>query len=82
MSMSSLAQSLSRKVAVVTGGSRGIGLSIADALLARGASVLITGRDESHLDAARKDLSQHGSDRIHAVRADVRPNASAGWTSS
>jgi 3-oxoacyl-[acyl-carrier protein] reductase len=72
MGMSSLAQSLPGKVAVVTGGSRGIGLSIAEALLARGASVLITGRDESQLDAARKDLSKDASDRIHSVRADVR----------
>jgi 3-oxoacyl-[acyl-carrier protein] reductase len=70
--MSSLAKSLPVKVAVVTGGSRGIGLSIAEALLARGASVLITGRDESQLDAARKDLSKDASDRIHSVRADVR----------
>ena len=33
------------KVAVVTGGNRGIGLAIARALVAEGCSVLITGRD-------------------------------------
>ncbi len=72
MGMSSAAQSLSGKVAVVTGGSRGIGLSIAEALLARGASVLITGRDGSQLDAARKGLAKDAADRIQSVRADVR----------
>jgi NAD(P)-dependent dehydrogenase (short-subunit alcohol dehydrogenase family) len=71
MGMSSDAQTLSGKVAVVTGGSRGIGLSIADVLLARGASVVITGRDSSHLEAGRKRLKDRG-DRVHAVRADVR----------
>jgi 3-oxoacyl-[acyl-carrier protein] reductase len=72
MSMSSVAQSLSGKVAVVTGGSRGIGLSIAEALLARGASVLITGRDESQLEEARKDLAKSAGDRVYPLRADVR----------
>src|SRR5271169_1564306 len=37
------------KVAVVTGGSRGIGYAIARALAAEGCSVVITGRDESSL---------------------------------
>jgi len=72
MGMGSDAQTLSGKAAVVTGGSRGIGLSIAEALLARGASVVITGRDSSHLEAARKRLGKDGGDRVHAVRADVR----------
>ena len=77
MGMSSEAQTLSGKVAVVTGGSRGIGLSIAEALLARGASVVITGRDTSHLEAARKRLSKDHADRVHTVRADVRDSDDA-----
>jgi 3-oxoacyl-[acyl-carrier protein] reductase len=72
MVMSSGAQTLAGKAAVVTGGSRGIGLSIAEALLSRGASVVITGRDSSHLETARKRLGKDGADRVHAVRADVR----------
>jgi 3-oxoacyl-[acyl-carrier protein] reductase len=66
---------LSGQSALVTGGSRGIGLAIADALLAAGAGVVITGRDESHLEKARGDLRRVGreaADRLHAVRADVR----------
>ncbi len=58
------------KVAVVTGGSRGIGLSIAAALLRAGASVAITGRDQSHLDAARGTLAS--GPRLRAIRADVQ----------
>jgi NAD(P)-dependent dehydrogenase (short-subunit alcohol dehydrogenase family) len=72
MSMSSDAQTLSGKIAVVTGGSRGIGLSIAEALITRSASVVITGRDTSHLEAARKRLSKDHADRVYTVRADVR----------
>ena len=79
MGMTSPAPTLHEKVAVVTGGSRGIGLSIAAALLARGAAVVITGRDESHLDTTRTQLAKDAGDRIHAVRADVRdPGDAAG----
>jgi NAD(P)-dependent dehydrogenase (short-subunit alcohol dehydrogenase family) len=56
------------KVALITGGSRGIGLGIASALAAQGMAVGITGRDERSLDTARKKL---GTDAI-ALRADVQ----------
>ena len=59
------------KVAVVTGGSRGIGFAIAGALLREGASVMISGSTQSHLDAATKNLTTH-SGRVSAVKADVR----------
>lgn len=64
------ASSLSHRVALVTGGSKGIGLAIAAALLARGARVVITGRDVAALDAARQHLGS--SDAVEAVAADVR----------
>jgi NAD(P)-dependent dehydrogenase (short-subunit alcohol dehydrogenase family) len=63
---------LSGKSAVVTGGSRGIGFSIAEALLSAGASVVITGRDDSQLEQARKQLAGTRGEGIFAVRADVR----------
>jgi NAD(P)-dependent dehydrogenase (short-subunit alcohol dehydrogenase family) len=51
---------LSGKVAVVTGGSKGIGFGIAEALVKNGASVLICGRDEHDLRQAIDALAEHG----------------------
>lgn len=69
---------LSGKIALVTGGSRGIGLAIADGLLAAGAAVVITGRDEAHLERARAALGESGRHaRVHAARRDVGDPAQA-----
>ena len=65
-------ESLSGQVAFVTGGSRGIGLAIARALLAQGAAVAITGTDQGRLDEAARDLGGAGAARLLAIRADVR----------
>jgi len=66
----------SHTVAIVTGGSRGIGLSIAASLLARGARVGITGTDSGRLAKARLLLSEGGAaDRVMALQADVRVEA-------
>lgn len=51
---------LSGKNAVVTGGSKGIGLAIATGLAHFGAEVMITGRDESSLKEAAEELSKQG----------------------
>lgn len=64
---------LSGKVAVVTGGSRGIGFAIARALRQRGAVVAITGTDEARLAAAAGELqSELPGPAVIALRADVR----------
>ena len=60
-------------VALVTGGSRGIGFAIAEALSASGASVAITGRDKQALEAARKKLGG----AILALHADVQNEGAA-----
>ena len=51
---------LSGKIAVVTGGSRGLGLVLTRELLRRGARVAICARDEAELDRARIDLAGLG----------------------
>lgn len=65
-------ESLNGKVAVVTGGSRGIGLAIARALVADGARVAITGRTASHLSAAQRSLEGAGPGAVETLQADVR----------
>ncbi|MEU6051551.1 SDR family oxidoreductase [Streptomyces xanthochromogenes] len=55
---------LSGKVALVTGASRGIGYGIAEAFVARGDRVCITGRGE---DALKEAVDKLGSDRVIAV---------------
>jgi 3-oxoacyl-[acyl-carrier protein] reductase len=62
--------SLKDKVAIVTGGSRGIGLAVARALLQQGAAVAIAGTDQGRLDEAASRLT--GGGRVLPVRADVR----------
>jgi NAD(P)-dependent dehydrogenase (short-subunit alcohol dehydrogenase family) len=57
------------KVALVTGGTSGMGLATARRFLAEGANVVITSRDKARLDAAVEDLM--GGDRVLAVRADA-----------
>ncbi len=47
---------LNEKVAVVTGGSSGIGLAIARRFVAEGATVFVTGRRQAALDAAVKAI--------------------------
>lgn len=64
--------SLDGKVALVTGGSRGIGLAIARALAADSAQVVITGRSDAHLAAARHVIEAAGPRKVEALRADVR----------
>ena len=59
MSVRSL-MDLSGKVAVVTGGSRGIGLQMAEALGEMGAKVAITARKQNELDEARAHLEGKG----------------------
>lgn len=60
-------QKLAGKIALVTGGSSGIGLATARRFIAEGAKVVITGRRQAELDAA---VSELGGDAL-GVRGDV-----------
>ena len=62
-------QDLRGRVALVTGGTSGIGLATACALAARGADVVLCGRDEARGRAALEQVS--GSGRASFVAADV-----------
>jgi 3-oxoacyl-[acyl-carrier protein] reductase len=61
---------LAGRRAVVTGGSKGIGLAIAGELVAEGASVAICARDEAEVKAAAEQLRASGA-TVHAQAADV-----------
>ncbi|HYZ56456.1 MAG TPA: SDR family oxidoreductase [Streptosporangiaceae bacterium] len=64
---------LSGKTAVVTGGSRGIGLMIARGLLEAGARVYISSRKADACAAAERDLTRYGT--VVAVPADLSSEA-------
>lgn len=64
---------------LVTGGSSGIGLAVAEALVREGAEVALLARNELGLAAAKRKLAEYGAEAI-TVRADVtdREELSAG----
>lgn len=57
--------------AVVTGGTRGIGLAIAKRLLHEGVAVAICGRSSSAVDTAVADLARNSQTKICGVPADI-----------
>jgi 3-oxoacyl-[acyl-carrier protein] reductase len=68
-----MAQFLSGKKALVTGGTKGIGFAIARALLAQGADVVVCGRGEEALRAALVDLQSSRPEKckVSGKAADV-----------
>jgi 3-oxoacyl-[acyl-carrier protein] reductase len=62
---------LTGKRALVMGGSKGLGRSIADALAAEGVAVVVSGRDQASLDKVAAELKAAGAPAAFGVIADV-----------
>ncbi|MEL6588886.1 MAG: SDR family oxidoreductase, partial [Bacteroidota bacterium] len=60
------------KIAYITGGSKGIGLGIAEEMLKKGMKVAITGRSQESLDSAIAHLEKIGSGEVIGIQSDVR----------
>jgi len=66
---------LDSRSALITGGSRGLGLAMAKRFAASGASVGIFARDPEALDLAREEIAGAGNGKVAAIVTDVRDPA-------
>ncbi len=67
---------IENKVALITGGNKGIGYGIAEALVQNNMRVAITSRSQKAADEAAEKLSQAGRGEVIGIEADVRDAAS------
>jgi len=67
---------LGGKVAIVTGGSRGIGLAVGRSLAAEGANVALVARSKGTLDAAAAQLASPGGRQAKGFTCDTTDDAS------
>ena len=63
---------LNRKVAIVTGSTKGIGLAVAESLIARGTDVVISSRNQKEIQETVEHLSKQGTARVVGQVCDVR----------
>ena len=69
---------LGGRVAIVTGGSRGIGLEIARGFAAAGASVVVAARDSARCDAVAGELREAGGSAVGVAFDLAEPETHAG----
>ena len=65
-------EKLNGKVAIITGGNKGIGLGVAEAMVEAGMFVCITGRNEADVKAAEKKLNAIRNNAALGMVCDVR----------
>ncbi len=65
-------QNLENKIALITGGSKGIGYGIAEALMEKGMKVAITSRSQANAEEAAAKLNKSGRGEALGLVADVR----------
>ncbi len=65
-------QNINNKVALITGGSKGIGYGVAEALMAEGMNVAITSRTQKAADEAASKLNKMGKGKAVGIECDVR----------
>lgn len=63
--------SFQSKTVVITGGSRGLGLALAEALIAEGASVALLARDEEELKRAKNQLRESHQVNVLTIPCDI-----------
>src|SRR4029079_9220404 len=67
-----LTMALAGKVAIVTGGTKGIGRGIAEALVPEGVDVCTCARSRKEVDDAVRELVARGTSRVAGIVCDVR----------
>lgn len=67
-----LMNSINGKVALITGGSKGIGLGVAQSLIRAGVNVAITARNQEQVESAAAQLTAEGPGKAIGLACDVR----------
>ncbi|MGO1585503.1 MAG: SDR family NAD(P)-dependent oxidoreductase, partial [Mesonia sp.] len=63
---------LNNKTALITGGSKGIGYGVAEALMNAGVNVAITSRSLTNAETAAEELEKKTKGKALGIKADVR----------
>ncbi|MEN0045480.1 MAG: SDR family oxidoreductase [Bacteroidota bacterium] len=65
-------ENIQGKTALITGGTKGIGYGIGEAMLQEGMNVAITSRSQKAADEAASELAKIGTGKVIGIQADVR----------